>query len=524
MIQAPPLTLATALYANARHYRDRPAWVHAGKAVTHGNFLERATTLASAWRGWGLLPQDRVAVLSRNAPEICEIYAAGELSGIITATVSFRFAAPEIAYIIDDSAPRVLVFEAEFLPVIDSLRINLASVEHFVCIGGVSDWAVAYEDVLAQATAEPSALPRESDIAYLIYTSGTTGRPKGVMLTHAAKTRSVQIINGLSGAGPEDRTLLMMPMFHIGAKEIQLSQHWRGGTIYLHREFDAEAILRSIQDDRITITHMAPTMIQMLLDHPRIREFDLSSLRLIIYSAAAMPVALLRRGLEILGPVFLQMYGQTEGSGTVLTVEDHRPEGDECDLRRLQSIGTVFPGVQLCIADDDGKECPVGQPGEILLAGPTLMAGYWNNSIASIETLRDGWLHTGDVGKVDADGYVYLVDRKKDMIVSGGENIYSREVEEAIYQHPAVANAAVIAVPDEKWGEAVRAVVELRASAKANEAELIAHCRTLIAGYKCPKTVIFVDELPKLASGKINKLEIRRAHGSAGASKAEGPT
>jgi acyl-CoA synthetase (AMP-forming)/AMP-acid ligase II len=515
MSQAPSLTLASALYANARHYRDRPAWVHGGKTLTHGEFLERTTRLASAWRAWGLRPQDRVAVLSRNALEICEIYAAGELSGIITATVSFRFAAPEISYIVGDSAPRVLVFEAEFAATIDRLRPGLSSVEQYVCLGGGCDWAADYEDVLASGSMEPVPLPRESDVAYLIYTSGTTGRPKGVMLTHAGKTRSTQILNGLSGAGPEDRTLLMMPMFHIGAKDIQLSQHWRGGAVYLHREFDAEAILRSIQDDRITITHMAPTMIQMLLDHPRIGDFDLSSLRLIIYSAAAMPVALLRRGLDLLGPVFMQMYGQTEGSGTVLTIEDHRPEGDERDVRRLQSIGTVFPGIQLRIADDDGSDCAVDQPGEILLAGATLMAGYWNNSVATVETLRDGWLHTGDVGKLDEDGYVYLVDRKKDMIVSGGENIYSREVEEALYQHQAIANAAVIAVPDEKWGEAVRGVVELRGSATVSEADLIAHCRTLIAGYKCPKSIVFVDELPKLASGKINKLEIRKTHGMA---------
>lgn len=515
MSHAPPLTLATTLRANARHLKDEPCFVFAGRTLTHGEYLERATRLASAWKARGLRAQDRVAVLSKNALEICEVYAAGELSGITTATISFRFAGPEIAHIINDSAPRAMVFEAEFAATIDALRPNLPSVEHFVCIGGGCDWAEDYEAVLASGDLGPPALPSEHDLASLIYTSGTTGRPKGVMLAHSGKVQMAQILNALMNAGPLDRTLLMMPMFHIGAKDIQLGAHWRGGTVYLHREFDAEAILRSIEADRITITHMAPTMIQMLLDHPRIRDFDLSSLRLIVYSAAAMPEALLRRGLDILGPVFLQMYGQTEGAGTVLPVEDHRPDGDERDRRRLQSIGTVFPGILIRIADDCGDECPVGEPGEILLAGRTLMKGYWNNSVATIEALRDGWLRTGDVGKLDAEGYVYLVDRKKDMIVSGGENIYSREVEEALYQHEAVANAAVIAVPDEKWGEAVRGVVELRRDAFVTAVELVAHCRTLIAGYKCPKSIVFVDELPKLASGKINKLEIRKIHGSA---------
>jgi acyl-CoA synthetase (AMP-forming)/AMP-acid ligase II len=514
MAPAAPLTLATTLTSNALHFGDRPAWNYNGRTVTHADFLDRASRLASAWQAKGMRPQDRVAIISRNALEICEVYAAGELSGIITATVSFRFAGPEIAYIIGDSAPKIVVFEADFADAINELRPGLSSVEHYVCIGASLEWAEDYEAVLASGTAVLPASPQPSDVAYLIYTSGTTGRPKGVMLSHDGKIRSSQLLNGLMSAGPTDRILLMMPMFHIGAKDIQLGQHWRGGTVYLHREFDPEAILRTIQEERITITHMAPTMIQMLLDYPRVKDFDLSSLRLIVYSAAAMPLALLRRGLDLLGPVFLQMYGQTEGAGTVLTIEDHRPDGDERDLRRLQSIGIPFPGTQLQIIDDNGNVCAEGEPGEILLAGPAVMNGYWNNSVATVDTLRDGWLHTGDVGKLDCDGYVYLVDRKKDMIVSGGENIYSREVEEALYQHEAVANAAVIAVPDEKWGEAVRAVIELRSGASVSEPDLIAHCRTLIAGYKCPKSIAFVDELPKLASGKINKLEIRKSHGA----------
>jgi len=335
------------------------------------------------------------------------------------------------------------------------------------------------------------------------------------MLSHRGKVACAASISSLMAAGPSDRILLMMPMFHVGAKDMFLGQSWRAGAIYLHRDFDPELILKTIQDERITITHMAPTMIQMMLDHPRVDDYDLSSLRMIVYSAAAMPTALLRRGLAKLGPVFLQMYGQTEGSGIVLPIEAHLPDGDDRDRRRLQSIGIPFPGVLVRIVDDNGKDCAVEEPGEILLRGPIMMQVYWNNSNATIETLRGGWLHTGDMGKFDDDGYVYLVDRKKDMIVSGGENIYSREVEEALYQHDAVANAAVIGVPDEKWGEAVRAVVELREGASASAADIIAHCRTLIAGYKCPKSIVFVSDLPKLPSGKINKIVIRKEHGTA---------
>ena len=354
--------------------------------------------------------------------------------------------------------------------------------------------------------------PKESDTACLIYTSGTTGKPKGCMLSQYGVMSTGQLLNGVMHADEQDRTLLMMPMFHIGAKAIQLGQHWRGGTVYLHREFDVEAILRTIQDEKITITHMAPTMVQMLLDHPRIKDFDLSSLKMLVYSAAAMPNALLRRGLELLGPIFLQMYGQTEGTGTMLPIADHRPDGDARDQLRLHSVGIAIPGNSVRIVDDAGIECPEGVAGEIQLAGPTLMQGYWNNSVATQQTLRDGWLNTGDIGKLDANGYLTLVDRKKDMIVSGGENIYSREVEDALYRHKAVAHAAVIGVPDEAWGEAVCAVVQLQPGAVVSATELIDFCRTQIASYKKPRQVIFVDELPKLPSGKINKLEIRKAH------------
>ena len=508
-------TLASILEANARNYADLPAIVFEGKVLSHAEYLARGRRLASAWTKLGLIKKQRVAVMSRNRLEICEIYAASEVGGFITATVSFRFAPPEVTYIVNDSLPRIFVFEEEFADLVDGIRDSLTSVEHFVCIGNAPAWAMSYDDVFKTGDESFSAVVEETDICSIIYTSGTTGRPKGVMLSHRGKVACAASISSLMAAGPSDRILLMMPMFHVGAKDMFLGQSWRAGAIYLHRDFDPELILKTIQDERITITHMAPTMIQMMLDHPRVDDYDLSSLRMIVYSAAAMPTALLRRGLAKLGPVFLQMYGQTEGSGIVLPIEAHLPDGDDRDRRRLQSIGIPFPGVLVRIVDDNGKDCAVEEPGEILLRGPIMMQGYWNNSNATIETLRGGWLHTGDMGKFDDDGYVYLVDRKKDMIVSGGENIYSREVEEALYQHDAVANAAVIGVPDEKWGEAVRAVVELREGASASAADIIAHCRTLIAGYKCPKSIAFVSDLPKLPSGKINKIVIRKEHGTA---------
>jgi acyl-CoA synthetase (AMP-forming)/AMP-acid ligase II len=517
-----PGTLAETLRANARYHGDTLAVRCNGRSLTHAELYARARRLAAAWAGAGLQPMDRVSVLAMNEIEYFELYAAAELSGVVLATLNFRLAVPELAYILKDSAPRHLVFEAQYLPVVEQLRAQLPGIEKYACIGGETPWARNYEHYLQQGVQEgvqegkaafEPVPPSTGDLAYLVYTSGTTGRPKGCMLGQRAMTSFAETLSGVMQSSPSDRTLLMMPMFHVGAKMIQLGAHWQGGSVVLHRSFDAKAILETIERERITVTHMAPTMIQMLLDHPDIRRHDLSSLRMLVYSAAAMPVALLRRGLELLGPIFTQMYGQTEGAGTVLPAAHHRPDGNERDRERFKSIGVPMRGTEVRIVDAQERDCAPGAAGEIVIRGPMCMQGYWNNSAATLETLRGGWLHTGDVGRFDDDGFIYLVDRMKDVIVSGGENIYSREVEEALYEHPAVCEVAVIGEPDAKWGEAVCAVLALQAGAAADEDQLTAFCRERIAGYKRPRRYVFVTALPKLPSGKIDKREVRRLHG-----------
>jgi acyl-CoA synthetase (AMP-forming)/AMP-acid ligase II len=350
-------------------------------------------------------------------------------------------------------------------------------------------------------------------VAFLIYTSGTTGRPKGVMLSQAGQVAAAEILGSDMRNSPADRLLIMMPLFHIGAKIIQLSQHWRAGTVVVQRGFDAKAVLDVVAREMITVTHMAPTMIQSLLDSPEVGTTDTSSLRMIVYAAAPMPLPVLKRGLKILGPVFQQQFGQTEGIGTTLLAHQHRPDGSDRDREILTSVGQASPRVGVRVVDDNGEDVPTGTVGEILLTSPGVMKGYWNNTAATLETLRDGWVHTGDVGRLDEEGYLYLVDRKKDMIISGGENIYSREVEEAIVSHPDVSEVAVIGVPDEKWGEAVMAVVVTRPGASLEAGEVVEHCRTQIAGYKKPRHVVFVDEIVKLPSGKIDKVRLRKLYG-----------
>jgi len=254
-------------------------------------------------------------------------------------------------------------------------------------------------------------------------------------------------------------------------------------------------------------------MVQTLLESAAVQRGDLSSLRMIVYAAAPMPLPVLKLGLALLGPVFQQQFGQTEGIGTTLLTHQHRPDGTPRDLEILTSVGQASPRVGVRIVDGAGADLPVGQVGEVLLTSPGVMQGYWNNTGATLDTLRDGWVHTGDMGRMDHEGFLYLADRKKDMIISGGENIYSREVEEAVITHPAVSEIAVIGVPDDKWGEAVMAVVVLRPGQSVTVETLIEHCRNLIASYKKPRHVVFVEEIGKLPSGKIDKVSLRARHG-----------
>lgn len=512
MQTAPILTLGDMIENNARKFPNDVAFVVGDRRPTHRTFASRAHRLASAWQQRGVLPQQRVAVLAQNCLEFAEVYGAGELAGFITATVNFRLAPPEMLFIIQDSAPEVLVFEAQYAALVDAMRPQL-KVRHYVAIGARLDWAEDYEAVLASGDpAGATFRSTEADIAYLIYTSGTTGRPKGCILGQREEVCAAQLLGSDMRCSAADRILLMMPLFHIGAKILQLAQHWRGGTAVIHRAFDPAEILRTIAAERITITHMAPTMIQSVLECDQIGHHDVSSLEMIVYAAAPMPTPVLRRGLEVFGPVFQQQYGQTEGPGTTLLRHQHLPQGTEAQRRRLGSVGQASPTVRIRVVDEQGGDCAVDTPGEVLIQSGAMTRGYWNNSAATVETLRGGWVHTGDVGRLDEDGFLYLVDRKKDMIISGGENIYSREVEEALVHHPSVSEAAVIGTPDAKWGEAVCAIVVLRPGAAATEAELADHCTQLIARYKRPRQVVFVDAIPKLPSGKVNKVELRRQH------------
>jgi len=507
-------TMRELLERNAACFPDQLAVVCEGQRFTYADLYRRGCKLSSALYTLGARHRDRVSILAMNCAEYFDVYAACQIAGFVTATVNFRLSATEVEYILRDSAPKILIFEALYASLVDGLRERLPGIQHFICIGSAPAWALAYNDVLHGG--EESGAPLQAqpdDYADLIYTSGTTGRPKGVIKTQSAELARARMFMMLD-VRPNGRMLLMMPMLHCGSGSMYMAQQWTAGTVYLHRQFDPVRILETIEAERITITHMAPSMVEAVIEAAERGQYDLSSLETLCYTAAPMPVPLLKRALRVLGPVFVNSWGMTEGNGTVMHKHQHKLDGTPAEVKRLASVGQALPDIKLRIVDDEDRELAPGQIGELVVQSPTQMTCYWNDSAATLETLRNGWLHTGDMAYVDEQGFVFLVDRKKDMIISGGENIYCQEVEQALMQHQAVSDVAVIGVHDDRWGEAVMAIVVRKPGTTLAAEELIEFCSTLIARYKRPKHVEFVGELPRLASGKVNKVALRTQYAS----------
>ena len=454
-------TLADIHHRGARLYPDAPALVWEGGTRSYAAQRRHVVALAAGLAQLGLKPGDRVAVLAKNGPEQATAFGACEVSGMIAVSVNFRLGPVEIAHVLSDSGAACLIFEDEFAPVIGGLRGEGFGHLTFVCAGDAPDWATPLETV--QASGEGRALtasPSPDDIAFLIYTSGTTGRAKGVMLDHASQVALAEEVVAAGGVRQDDSVLLVMPLYHIGAKSKQLGYALAGGTVHLHRQFDPDCVLAALADEEITATHLAPIMVQMLMEAHGRDPRPLPRLKNLYYASAAMPVDTLRRAMAAFGPVMVQFYGLTEtGVSTVFQAHHHVLDGPDDVTERLGSAGQPTFRSDVKIATPEGETVPPRTRGEILLKGPTVMRGYWNLPEATAETIRDGWIRTGDIGWQDECGFLHIVDRIKDVIISGGENIYPREVEEILHRHPKVNQAAVIGVPDPKWGESVRAYV-----------------------------------------------------------------
>lgn len=511
-------TIGELLERNARIYPLREAMVFGEKRHTYRSLYQTALTVADALYRTGMRRQDRVAILSMNNCEFMELLAAGDVAGYIVSPLNFRLAGPEVEWVLGDCSPKILVLEAHFVALVQSIRDRLKGIERYVVIDdgsaeAVPDWAVSWTELLAGGSAQ--SLPirsRRTDYGALVYTSGTTGRPKGALRAQWRWVRTAERGSACSEFNSDTRALLSTPAFHVGVIGYAVQTYWVGGAVVLLRGFAPGPVLQTIEKERITFSFFVAAMIQALLDAPECDKVDLTSLHNVVAAGAPVAVPLLCRAIERLGPVFSIQYGATETSGTALSRRDVNPFGDEKAIRRLAAVGHTHPANRIKVIDDAGVECPVGVAGEVCISADDQFDGYWNNTRATLEVLLDGWYHTGDVGYLDEDGCLFLVDRKKDMIISGGENIYSREVENAVQSHAAVQECAVVGVPDAKWGETVCAVLVLRPGMRVEAQELITYCKTLIAGYKCPSRVEIVAELPRVTSGKVNKVALRQRY------------
>jgi acyl-CoA synthetase (AMP-forming)/AMP-acid ligase II len=497
--------LADIVRIHGRQQPDTAAIVYAGRTTTYAELDRAASRIANALIADGIRPQTRVAHLDKSTDQFFELLFGVAKANAVMVSVNWRLAPLEVLHIVNDAEAEIMFVGEEYFPVIEAIRDELKTVRRIIAFGKPFEtWQEA------QPAIDPLLPARPTDTAVQFYTSGTTGLPKGAELINRNFAAMMPLWTREWLLGPGVPNLVCLPMFHIGGAGWGVAGLFAGATNHVMREFLPAEILATIERERLQIMLLVPAMILFLLQAPQIRETDLSSLRLIVYGASPIPAALLKQAMAVFPCGFQQVYGLTETTGaiTVLPAEDHDPN----DAKKLLSCGYAQEGVELRIVGDDGKDVPTGKVGEIAVRSAQVMGGYWKLPEATARAVQGDWFFTGDAGYLDDKGYLYIYDRVKDMIVSGGENIYPAEVESALFGHPSVADVAVIGVPDERWGEAVKAVVVRKPEADVTPAELIEWARERIAGYKLPKSVDFIDALPRNPTGKILKRELRRAY------------
>lgn len=497
----------------AAHDADRTALHYGGRAISYGELDRRSSQVANALRASGVEAGDRIAFLDMNGPEYFEVTLGAAKLNAVTVALNWRLAPQELAYIVDDAEAKVLIASADFADAVAALRPQLDRLEETVIVGE-ADGGVAYEEWLgAQSETDPMVPTGPDDAAMQIYTSGTTGLPKGAMLTNRNFFSMLEKVGSQWRFTPDSVSLVVMPLFHFAGSGWALVGMCHGCSAVLLREAAPPAILNAISAHRVTNALLVPALLQILLKTPGVQETDFSSLHSTFYGASPISDKVLVESMKTLRCDFIQLYGMTETTGaiTVLDSEDHDPEGRP---HLLRSCGKPYPGIEIRVVEPaTGEPLPPGSVGEIWTRSEQNMAGYWKRpDETSAAITSDGWLKTGDAGYFDDAGYLYLTDRVKDMIVSGGENIYPAEVENVLMQLDGVADVAVIGVPDEKWGETVKAVVVRDEGASVDEPDVIAFARERLAHFKCPSSVDFADALPRNPSGKLLKRELREPY------------
>jgi acyl-CoA synthetase (AMP-forming)/AMP-acid ligase II len=511
------MSITQSLRRNVQQHRDGCAIVFGERQQNWGALQGRVARLAGGLRALGVTAGDRVAILALNSDRYLEYQVAVPWAGAVVVPLNIRWSAAENAYSLNDSGSIVLLIDDAFLKLADPIMAEAETVRTVIYIGDnptVPSGMVSYQDLIARSPAIADAGRMGDDLAGIFYTGGTTGFPKGVMLSHRGLWASAAATQRLVPMTGDDLYLHAAPMFHLADYAMTIGTMMGGSINVVIPMFNPERVLETVEQRRITHLMLVPTMIQMTLTHPRFTATDMSSVRWLIYGASPMPEALLMQSMRALPNCsFSQAYGQTELSpvATLLMPDYHAVDGPKAG--KLASGGRATAACEVEIVDAEGNEVPRGTVGEIRVRGMNAMLGYWNKPEETAATLRDGWVYTGDAGHMDDDGFVFVVDRVKDMIVSGGENVYSAEVENAVTKHAAVAQCAVIGIPSDRWGEAVHALVILKDGQNTTAEEIIAHTHTLIANYKCPRSVEFrAEPFPLSGAGKVLKRELRKPY------------
>lgn len=502
-----------------RHYAvaspSHIALQYQSRRTTYAQWDLISNRVAHALESAGVTAGARVGYLGKNSDVFFHVLFGCAKIGAVLVPINWRLALPEICFIIKDAECKLLLIGPEFESLIDALRSECPDLRTIVGIEDPASSAISFPNWIAGAPeTDPKHPVANDDVVLQLYTSGTTGLPKGAQLTH----RNLLFSTRLSQTAPlghwrgDDICVLPLPLFHAGGVVFGLNTPHAGGTVVVVREAQPSLILDAFKNAPGPVTRLGvvPALITPILDHPDFPTVDFSNLRTLTYGGSPVSPSVLQRAVDRIGPVLLQLFGMTETAtvGTALLPADHDPR----NVARLGSCGRVLPGVDIQIVDACGKPVETGQSGEIQIRCGAVMSGYWNRPEATSAALENGWYHSGDIGYFDADGYLYIRDRLKDMIISGGENVYPAEVERALLEHPAIADVAIFGIPDPKWGEAVKAAVVLRPTQSLSQEDLIGFAQSRLAGFKCPKSVDFIAELPRNASGKVLKRVLREPY------------
>jgi len=509
------MVLGDLIRSMVRRSPDRTGIVFENRSFTWNEVNERVNRFANALLSLGLRKGDKVGIFAHNSHWYVETYYALAKAGLVSVPIDWQSAPAAAAYTLNDSEAKAVVIDPEYWPVIDSISSQLTSVEHVIRLGGGEGSGLEYEHLLQESIgAEPPVEVFPDDLRSLAYTSGTTGNPKGCIITHRQMLATIANFLIEIPVPRERPTLLTVPL-HTGYGGFQtFAAPYSRSTIVIHRRFQPMQVFEAIERHKIAHMLVVPTMIVAMCNTPEIENYDLSSLRLIVYGGSVIAPTVLKRAINAFKCNFCGNFGMMETGGFVafLTPEEHVLDGSALSEKRLLSTGREAQYAEIRIVDENGCEVGTNVPGEMIVKVESAISGYWKMPEKTAETIRGGWVYTGDVAYRDEEGYIYVVDRKKEMIVSGGMNIYPAEIETVLYMHPAVAQAAVIGVPDDRWGEAVKAIIELKKGTSATEEELIEFCRERLASYKKPKSVDFVDSMPIGSSAKLAKRELRERY------------